>query len=56
MKDTLWSMGALAYCVTRCRELENLMISKDQWAQLAQFEAILRPAMRLCFDMQGDRI
>ena len=55
IQDTLRSMCALRYYASRCTALERIMIGREQWRQLAQFEAIMTPGMKLCFDVQGDR-
>lgn len=55
MQEALRSKGALTYYKScKCQELP--IISKEQWKLLAQFEAVLRPAMKLCFEIQGDAL
>ena len=55
IQDALRSLFALRYFATVNEGLDKMMIKPEQWRQLAQFEAIMRPGMKLCFDVQGDR-
>ena len=49
-------MHSLRYYAMKNEKFSNKSLSsRKQWRQLAQFEAIMYPAMRLCFDSQGDR-
>lgn len=55
IQDLLRLIHALDYFSCKCEKYKKLQLNRDQWRQLAQFESIMRPAMVICFDSQGDR-
>ncbi len=56
IQDALRSMHSLRYYAMKNEKFrKKFLSSRKQWRQIAQFEAIMYPAMRLCFDSQGNR-
>ena len=55
IQNLLRSVSALRYYSTMCDPFEKLNLTRDEWRQLSQFEAIMRKSLLLCFDTQGDR-
>ena len=55
VQNSLRSMHGLKYYATQCESFSPLCPTQQQWRQLAQFEAIMRPVMTLCFSSQSDR-
>ena len=55
LQDSIRSLHSLCYYALKCEKFEALCLNRIQWKQLTQFEAVMNPAMRLCFDSQGDR-
>ena len=56
LQESLRSLHGLRYYATQRLAFSNLMPPMSHWRQLAEFEAIMRPAKRLCFDFQRDRV
>ncbi len=56
IKGSLRSYHALRKYATECSRLEDKMPSREQWNQMAEFEAIMSHSMNLCFVSQGDRV
>ena len=56
LQESLRSLHGLRYYATQRPTFSNLMPPMSHWRQLAEFEAIMRPAKRLCFDFQRDRV
>lgn len=49
-------MWALRYYATQNSGFHNKSLTKSQWRQVAEFEAIIRPCTNLCFSTQSDRV
>ena len=56
IQGSLRSMHALFQYSASYTPLRAKLLSSQQWAQLAQFEAIMYRGFRLCFESQGHRI
>lgn len=55
VQGSLRSMHSLRYYTLECSSFQKMFLNRDEWRQLAQFEAVMKPAMLLCFYAQGDR-
>ena len=56
LQESLRSFHGLRYYGTQRLSFSNVMPTISHWRQLAEFEAIMRPAKQLCFDFQRDRV
>ena len=56
LQESIRSLHALRYYATQRQTFSNIMPHMSHWRQLAEFEAIMRPAKGLCFDFQRDRV
>ena len=50
IQAALRSIHALLYYASRCEPFRKLCPKRGQWRQIAEFEAVMRPALSLCFD------
>ena len=56
LQDALCLIYAMGYYATKCAAFENKCPSHVKWRQPTQFEAVIRPAVVLCFYSLGDRV
>jgi hypothetical protein len=56
MKDSLRLMFMLTHFGNKNKEFLEKSLSKLQWEQLAQFEAIISSCGKLCFNSQSNRV
>ena len=52
----LRSLHGLRYYAMQRPEFARLMLSPLQCRQIAEFEAVMRPTQKICFDFQQDRV
>ena len=52
----LRSLHGLRYYATQRPVFERLMLSRLQCRQIAEFEVVMRPTQKICFDFQQDRV
>ena len=55
LQDLLCSFHTICEYGHKCTAFSSLVLTRRQWQQLAEFEAIIRAAYTLCFESQGDR-
>lgn len=56
IQDTLRSKHSLELFAHINSKFREVFLCQNDWKQLAQFEAIMRAGMSLCFDTQSDRV
>ena len=56
IKDSLCEMHALRLYGMELSAFDNLVLSREEWKQLAEFEAVMRTACVFCFGVQADRV
>ena len=55
MQESLRSMFAMKQYATVCEKFEQLQLVRSKWRKLAEFEAVARPSVRICFSAQSNR-
>ena len=48
-------MFAMKQYATVCEKFEQLQLVRSKWRELAEFEAVARPSVRICFSTQSNR-
>ena len=48
-------MFAMKQYATVCEKFEQLQLVRSKWRALAEFEAVARPSVRICFSTQSNR-
>ena len=56
IKDCLCEMHVLRLYGMELSAFDNLVLSREEWKQLAEFEAVMRTACVFCFGVQADRV